>query len=638
VCILCPTPTRHTHLGPTASHRRPDRRFLAATPRAASGRARTPAPHADLIIDHAKIITLDRKKPHADAIAIAGEDILAVGSRGDVERFRTPETKIIDAGGRTIIPGLNDSHVHFIRGGLTYSQELRWDGVPSLADGLRMLRAQALRTPAPHWVMVVGGWTAGQFAERRLPTLDEINAATGDVPCFILHLYDRAFLNKAALRVLGYNRETQDPFGGWLERDAGGQPTGLVVNTTSIGSLAGLFARVPHLQESDQILSTRHFMREMNRFGITSVVDPGGAGQSYPEGYQAIDRLAAMRHLTLRIGYSLFAQRPGQEIEDFRDWTAQVKPGDGYDHFRLVGAGEYVIWAAVDPANFAKEIIPPPPGTEERLTDAIKLIAAQGWPFRLHADYDVTIRRMLNALEAAHREVPLDKLRWVFDHAETVSPDSLDRIAALGGGIAIQNRMTLDGDAFAATWGTEAAADAPPIGRIRELGLPLACGTDGTRATSYNPWVALQWLVTGKTISGAKLNADRNLVDRIEALRLYTEAGASLTGEATRKGTLEAGKWADLAILSDDYLAVPDDAISRITSLFTMVGGEIVHGAEGFSALAPPPIPVTPDWLPIGTYGGYHRHGNGAAHVGGASHTAGHGTRHPHLPCLCGLI
>ncbi len=260
MCILCPTPTRHTHLGPTASHRRPDRRFLAATPRAASGRARSSAPHADLIIEHAKIITLDRKKPHADAIAIAGEDILAVGSRGDVERFRTPETKIIDAGGRTIIPGLNDSHVHFIRGGLTYSQELRWDGVPSLADGLRMLRAQALRTPAPHWVMVVGGWTAGQFAERRLPTLDEINAATGDVPCFILHLYDRAFLNKAALRVLGYNRETQDPFGGWLERDAGGQPTGLVVNTTSIGSLAGLFARVPHLQESDQILSTRHFM------------------------------------------------------------------------------------------------------------------------------------------------------------------------------------------------------------------------------------------------------------------------------------------------------------------------------------------------------------------------------------------
>jgi predicted amidohydrolase YtcJ len=594
--------------------------------------------HADLIIEHAKIITLDPANPHADAIAIAGDEILAVGSRAEVERVRGADTRIIDAGGRTLIPGLNDSHIHFIRGGLTYSQELRWDGVPSLADALRLLRAQALRTPAPHWVSVVGGWTAVQFAERRLPTLDEINAATGDVPCFVLHLYDRAFLNKAALRVLGFARETQDPLGGWLERDGDGRPTGLVVNTTSIGSLAGLFARVPHLQEADQILSTRHFMRELNRFGITSVADPGGAGQPYPEGYAAIDRLAATRHLTLRIGYSLFAQRPGQEIDDFRQWTEAAKPGDGDDHFRLVGAGEYVIWAAVDPANFAKDVIPPPPGTEERLAEAIKLIAAQGWPFRLHADYDVTIQRMLTALEAAHREVPLDKLRWVFDHAETVSPRSLERIAAMGGGIAVQNRMSLDGDAFAAKWGSEAAADAPPIGRIRAMGLPLACGTDGTRATSYNPWVALQWLVTGRTIGGTKLNADRNLVDRIEALRLYTAGGAWLTGEEDRKGTLEPGKWADLAILSDDYLAVPDAAIGGISSVLTMVGGRIVHGERSFEPLAPPPIPVAPDWLPIGAYGGYHRASARPINRGGASHTAGHGTRHPHLPCYCGLI
>lgn len=641
MCLLCPTPTRHTHPHATpliGGSPRSERRFLAAAaPRGASGGARAAAPHAAIIIENAKIITLDPRTPHAEAIAIAGEEILAVGSRADIERFRAAGTRIIDAGRRTLIPGLNDSHIHFIRGGLTYSQELRWDGVPSLADALRLLRAQALRTPAPHWVSVVGGWTGVQFAERRLPTLDEINAATGDVPCFVLHLYDRAFLNKAALRVLGFDRATQDPVGGWLERDGDGAPTGLVVNTTSIGSLAGLLARVPHLQEPDQILSTRHFMRELNRFGITSLVDPGGAGQPYPEGYDAIDRLAAMRHLSLRIGYSLFAQRPGQEIEDFRAWTAEVNPGDGYDHFRLVGAGEYVIWAAVDPANFAKDVIPPPPGTEERLAEAIKLIAARGWPFRLHADYDVTIRRMLNALEAAHREVPLDRLRWVFDHAETVSPESLERIAALGGGVAVQNRMTLDGDAFAAKWGVEAAADAPPIGRIRAMGLPLACGTDGTRATSYNPWVALQWLVTGKTIGGTKLNADRNLVDRIEALRLYTAAGAWLTGEDTRKGTLEPGKWADLAILSDDYLAVADDAIGGITADLTMVGGEIVHCAGSFAALAPPPIPATPDWLPIGTYGGYHQAARPTV-AGGASHTAGHGTRHPHLPCHCGLI
>jgi predicted amidohydrolase YtcJ len=168
---------------------------------------------ADWIIENAKIITLDAKTPRARAVAIAGDKVVGVGARRDLERLKSPSTKIIDAGGRTIVPGLNDAHTHFIRGGLTYSQEVRWDGVPSLALALRMLREQAQRTPAPHWVQVVGGWTPYQFKEKRLPTLDEINAACGDVPCFVMHLYDRALINKAGLRALGWNRDTPDPMG-----------------------------------------------------------------------------------------------------------------------------------------------------------------------------------------------------------------------------------------------------------------------------------------------------------------------------------------------------------------------------------------------------------------------------------------
>ena len=595
---------------------------------------------ADLLIENAKIVTLDPTVPSAEAIAIRGNTIAAVGSRRDLEALRGPATTIIDAGGRTIVPGLNDSHCHFIRGGLTYSQELRWDGVPSLAMALRMLKDQALRTPAPHWVQVVGGWTGGQFAERRMPTLDEINAATGDVPCFVMHIYDRAFVNKAGLRVLGYTKDTQDPLGGLLERDAAGTPTGLVLNVANIGSLLGVFARIPKLQADDQILSTRLFMREMNRLGVTSVLDAGGGGQNYPENYGAIAKLAADRQMTLRISYSLFAQHPGHEIDDYQSWVKMVKAGEGDAFFRMLGGGEYMIWGAADQANFAKEILPVPANATDQLAQAVKLVVENGWPFRLHANYDQTVKLILDGLEKANRDVDVSKVRWAIDHAETISPESLERVAKLGGSIAIQNRMTLDGDAFAAKWGMEAAADAPPIGRIKSMGIKLAGGTDGNRATSHNPWVGLQWLVTGRTISGQKLNADRNLLERTEALRLYTEGGAWMSGEEARKGTLSPGKLADLAILSDDYMSVPEGRIGDITAVATVLDGRIVHGSGPYAGLAPAALPVAPDWLPIGAYPSYATHAaidtptRYAAAPLGFLDEPGPGLG----PCLCGFI
>jgi predicted amidohydrolase YtcJ len=560
---------------------------------------------ADAIIENAKVITLDPKKPSAEAIAISGQEIMAVGTRRDIEKLKSAATRVIDAGGRTIVPGLNDSHTHFIRGGLTYSQELRWDGVPSLAIALGMLKDQALRTPAPHWVQVVGGWTALQFKEKRLPTLDEINAASGDVPAFVMHIYDRAFLNKAAMRVLGFSKESPDPMGGRLERDASGTPTGLILNVSSIGSLLGIFARVPKLDAGEQIVSTRHFMRELNRLGITSVIDAGGGGQNYPGNYAAISKLAADKELTVRIGYSLFAQHPGKELDDYKDWVTKVKPGQGDDYFRMVGAGEYMVWAMHDPANFSKDVIPPAAVSEGQLVDALKLVASHGWPFRLHANYDQTAQNLLRAVEKAHQDVPVDKLRWAIDHGEGLTAPTLERIAKLGGSVAIQNRMTLDGDAYAARWGKAAAADAPPIGRIRQMGLHLAAGTDGNRASSHNPWVGVEWLVTGRTAGGNQINANRNLVDRTEALRLYSTAGARLTGEEEKKGALKPGMWADLAVLSGDYMTVPAHEISKMSSDLTMVGGRVVFGSGRFSDLAPKPLPVSPDWLPIGTYSSY---------------------------------
>lgn len=600
-----------------------------------------PREAADTLIVNARIATLNPRQPNAEAIAIKDERILAVGTEAELRAFRGATTRVIDAGRRTLIPGINDAHTHFIRGGLTYTNEVRWDGVPSLAEALRRVREQARRTPAPHWVQVIGGWTWAQFAEKRYPTLDEINAATGGTPCMIMHLYDRAWLNKAAIRVLGWEKEVPKLFGGFVERDAGGTTTGLVMSTTSLASLVAVWLRVPRLSPEDQITSTLHFMREHNRLGLTSVVDAGGGGQNFPDNYAAIARLAAERKLTLRIGYQLFAQTPGKELENYEAWAKLVKLGQGDDYYRMVGAGEYLVYAAGDPANFAKDWIVAPPGVMEKQFSAVtKHLAGLGWPFRQHTTFDATAARVLNVLEEVNREVPLKNLRWGLDHCETLSPRTLERVAALGGSISIQNRMTLDGEAFLQKYGPQVAADAPPIRRIRELGLPLACGTDANRATSYNPWLGVHWLLTGRTLGGAKLQGDRNLLDRTEALRLYTTGGAWISSEEDRKGTLQPGKFADLAVLNNDYFSVPVDEVRNLESVLTMVGGRVVYAAGAFSRLDPPPPPSLPDWLPVRHYGGYHR-----AAAGPMPSLAGHA--HPmiigdggawSMECPCGAL
>src|SRR5437868_7939105 len=221
--------------------------------------------------------------------------------------------------------------------------ELRWDGVPSLADALRMLREQARRTPPPQWVRVVGGWNEFQFAERRLPTLAEINAVSPDTPVFVLHLYDRALLNGAALRACGYTKETPNPPGGEIERDKQGNPTGLLIARPNAMILYATLAKGPKLPPEHQMNSSRHFMRELNRFGITSVIDAGGGFQNYPEDYRIVEQLHKRGQLTVRIAYNLFTQKPKGEVADFEHWTGMVKSRQGDDYLRHNGAGEMLV-------------------------------------------------------------------------------------------------------------------------------------------------------------------------------------------------------------------------------------------------------------------------------------------------------
>ncbi len=375
-------------------------------------------------------------------------------------------------------------------------------------------------------------------------------------------------------------------------------------------------------------------MRELNRLGVTSIIDAGGGFQNYPEDYRIIEQLHRDGRLTVRVAYNLFTQNPGGELEDFARWAGMTAPGRGDDFYRMNGAGEMLVFSAADFEAFAEPRPDLPAAMENRLGRVVRLLVEKRWPFRLHATYDESISRFLDVFEAVDREVPFGGLRWFFDHADTISDRNIDRVRALGGGIAVQHRMAYQGEYFLDRYGAEAAGRAPPLARMLAAGLPVGAGTDATRVASYNPWIALYWMVTGRTVGGTPLSGESNRLSRVEALRLFTTGSPWFSGEDGRKGEIAPGLHADLAVLSADYFSVPDEQIRQIESVLTMVGGEVVHGSDEYAPLAPAMPPPSPGWSPVLKYGGYGapgyaprtEPGAGAAGPGGVRH--GHRGRH----------
>jgi predicted amidohydrolase YtcJ len=589
---------------------------------------------ADLILYNGKLATQNDQRSFAQAAAVLDRKFLAIGTDREVMAYRGEQTQLINLNKRTAIPGLNDSHTHLIRGGLNYNLELRWDGVPSLADGLRMLREQARRTPSGQWVRVVGGWSEFQFAERRMPTLDELNKAAPDTPVFVLHLYDRALLNRAALRAVGYTKESPNPPAGEIVRDAAGNPTGALIARPNAMILYATLAKGPKLPPEYQVNSNRHFMRELNRLGITSVIDAGGGFQNYPEDYQVIEQLHKRGDLTVRIAYNLFTQKPKGELADFERWTGMVKSGQGDDYLRHNGAGEMLVFSAADFEDFLEPRPNPPASMEQELKTVVTLLAQNKWPFRLHATYDESITRALDVYEAVNREIPLKGLHWFIDHAETISKRNIERIVALGGGIAIQHRMAYQGEYFRDRYGAAALRRTPPIREMLSSGLPVGAGTDATRVASYNPFVSLYWLITGKTVGGLSMYDEANRMERMEALRLWTVGSSWFSTEEGTKGSIVPGQLADLAVLSADYFSIPDEEIKQLESVLTIVGGKPVYAAEEFETLAPAPPPVLPDWSPVAQFGGYAKPAPSPVHAFSPMRpTVRQPRRHKHSEC-----
>ena len=564
---------------------------------------------ADTILVNGKFHTNVDRQPTAEACAIAGGRFIRVGDRTDVEELKSDRTRVIDLRGRTVLPGLNDSHIHAVRGGRFYNLELRWDGVRSLREGLEMIREQAARTPKGQWVRVIGGWSPYQFEERRMPTVAELNEVAPDTPVYVMFLYSVGFLNKAGCEALGITPDTEPPNdqSRYVFTEGGAElyaePNAMILYKT-IGAL-------PSMSVKDQINSTRHWYHELARFGLTSVVDAGGGGHNFPDNYIATKVLANRGEMPMRVSVYLFPQNPGQEFADFRRWL-QANERD-YNHavrtlhgYTLRGGGEYLVWAAGDFENFLSPRPELAPDMKEQILPVARLLLRNNWPIRQHATYDESIRQLLDVFEELDAtEIDFAGRRWAIDHAETISLDSIERVKALGGGVAIQNRMAFAGEYFLQRYGEQVTAQSPPLRALYDSGIPLGAGTDATRVSSYNPWLSLYWMVSGKTVGGTKLYPKSNCLTREEALRLYTVGSAWFSGEDGIKGRIAPGQFADLTVLSEDYFSVAEEDIKHIESVLTMVDGRTTYATAEFSQLDPQLPEVSPAWSPVAHFGGY---------------------------------
>ena len=610
----CEQPASHKWVSPWPAWQRKLKRFpcavfllvLAAAQPCYAANANA----ADLVIKNAKITTLDADQPEAEAIAIKDGKIVAVGRAGEVLRYVGATTKVLDARQRRLIPGLNDSHSHYLRGGTSFTIELRWDGVPSLAYALDMIKAQAAVTPKGQWIRVVGGFTPWQFKESRMPTPAELTAASPDIPVYVQYFYSVVVMNKAGVSALEITKDTPDPGGGTIERDSSGNPSGVFRATPNPNIFYGLLAKLPVLDQATAEVSTQHIFRELARFGLTSVIDAGGGGFDYPKDYAAPMQTMKAGKLPLRVSFYLFTQHPGKELEDYQNWMRENQVGQNLDEikehgFELEGGGEWVLWKAGDFENFRSERPTQDADMEEKLEPIVRLFIEHRWPFRIHATYDESITRLLNVIERVNRTTPLNGLRWAIDHAETVKSANMARIKALGGGVAIQDRMYFLGDDFVERYGPEAARYSPPVAELLSKGIPVGMGTDGTRS-SFNPWLGLYFLVTGKVASSREVLASDNRLSREMALRIYSWGSAWFSQEEDVKGRLKVGQYADMALLNADYMRVPEEEIKKIESVLTIVSGKPVYGAAEFASLSPKLPPIAPDWSPNKKFGSFY--------------------------------
>ena len=534
------------------------------------------AQNADTVLFNGKILTVDKDFSTQQALAIAHGRVLASGTTAAMKKLAGEGARLIDLGGRTVIPGLTDGHIHGIRAALTFGTEVNWIGVPTLKDALEKVRQAAKAQKPGSWIVVAGGWTEEQFAERRRPTPAEVTAAAPDNPVYIQHLYDWLLLTPKAMEALNIRDEADVTPGGKLERDAGSRPTGVVIGNGN--ALGKIFDKVPRPTFDQQVEGSATFFREMNSLGITGIVDGGGVSM-YPANYQAVFKLWHDKKLTVRVAYHLCAPKPGSELADLQNLTQLLPQGFGDEMLHFNGPGEILIWADWTVGDIT-------PDGKAKLADLLRWAASKGYSIQLHWNPDRTVHDLLDVVEDISRDYPVRDLRWTVLHLYNASEDNLKRMKSLGLIWGVQDGLYFGGERLQKEVGVEAARQLPPIATAMKLGLTVAGGTDAHRVSSYNPFVALQWYLDGTTIGAVKTRADNEAPSRRQALEMYTRNSAFMANDDDRRGTLEPGKFADLAVLTADYLTAPVKEIGKIRSVLTMVGGKVVYADAPFASMA----------------------------------------------------
>jgi predicted amidohydrolase YtcJ len=541
---------------------------------------------ADLVLTNGKIVTVDKNFAIQQAVAIKDRHFVAVGSEREIRLWTGKATRVVNLGGRTVIPGLIDSHIHATAAGIRWDAELHWEFTRSLADGLEQIAAAAKSQPAGSWIVVGGGWVPSQFAERRPPARADLDAVAPRHPVYVQYLRQAAVLNSAALAAVGINRQTPDPPGGKIGRNpTTGEPTGVL---QGVPAWEYAYNKIPRLSFDRIRQSFRQCFRELNRLGLTSVGDMHTSGVNFAHRRLLAD-MARRRELTLRLNYYVAPNDPEDELEQLRTAAEEVRQLTNNDLFRFAGFAETLVRGTSDGDVLSNpQGITIQPGSKEKFRKLVRYLAEAGHNFHLHATHDHTARQLLDVLEEVNREVPFSRQRIAFAHLEDATPETIARIKKLGGGISVQDRMALTGELNVELWGEQRARNAPPLRTMIGSGVPLGAGTDAFRSANYSPMLSLWWLITGKTIAGTSIRDQSQNVSREEALRLYTVGSAWFTFDEARKGSIEVGKFADLAVLNADYLTVPEDAIPKIESLLTVVGGRVVYAAGPFARLQRP--------------------------------------------------
>jgi len=529
----------------------------------------------DTVLLNGKVVTLDARSTTQEAIAVRDGRIIAVGTTADIRKLAGPATRVIDARGRTVIPGLIDSHLHAIRAALSFSTEVNWIGARSLEEALGRIRA-ASRTMKPgSWLIVAGGWNVQQFEENRRPTQAELTGVAPNNPVYVQLGYGWAMLNPLAHKTLGISSETDLPAGGRFERDASGTPTGAV--TGAQNAIVSLFDRLPKPTFTEQVEGTKAFFRELNRLAITGAGDPGGNNLTSTD-YEALFKVWRDKAMTVRVTYTLNGQTPGKEFDELRDLTGLLPMGFGDDMLRFNGLGERITVAMNN--NNA-----PTQADKDAYYRIVRWAAERGMSLTMHWGNDASVDHLLSIFERVNKEIPIAPLRWSIAHLNDASVDSLRRMKALGVGWTMQDAMYFGGEQFIKQAGADAARRTPPVEMARKMGVVVGAGTDAHRVASYNPFTALQWLLDSKTVGGVAMRGPEEIPSRMDALRFYTLGSAWFSFDEDARGSLEVGKLADCAVLSDDYMTVAVEKIGGLESVLTMVGGKIVYSAGPFDGL-----------------------------------------------------